>query len=238
MANWTDCTMRFLSEDEKTLKAIEKEAEKKEFCDYYIIDGEETEFFFNCSGKWNADYEWFKHTCEKYSVAGKLTDGEGTVSENEYDYLCPASIADYGKEYFIELYGESFESPEHAEYVLDALELTGDDRDEAMRYMVNVPRYRVEPTAELQAKMDKLFKGAPKIGTTAEETLVYCQINELIVAEAEPSKNGYRVTAFDDFTKQWVETEIILGDIELAEKLIFNEDVGSMKIDEDGNTVA
>ncbi len=199
MANWTDCTMRFLSEDEKTLKAIEKEAEKKEFCDYYIIDGEETEFFFNCSGKWNADY---------------------------------------GKEYFIELYGESFESPEHAEYVLDALELTGDDRDEAMRYMVNVPRYRVEPTAELQAKMDKLFKGAPKIGTTAEETLVYCQINELIVAEAEPSKNGYRVTAFDDFTKQWVEAEIILGDIELAEKLIFNEDIGSMKIDEDGNKVA
>jgi len=49
MANWTDCTMRFFSNDEKVLKKIEKEAEEKDFAEYSVNYFDCEEFSSSCS---------------------------------------------------------------------------------------------------------------------------------------------------------------------------------------------
>ena len=107
-----------------------------------------------------------------------------------------------------------------------------------MRYIVNDPRYCVKPSAKLREKFDSLFKDAPKIGTTTENCNIYCQIDEFLIIEAEPRNANYIATVFNQETKQWQEREFILGDIELAEKIIFNEDIGSSVLDEYGNKIA
>ncbi len=258
MANWSECYIKF-SGPEAKLNEIEKDAQKQNYVDYevnessYDPDDEDSfqddgELAIHLSGRWSGPSEWFESVCSKYEISGVYSDAEsgsnfytcityengGLFERVDTAYFSAESARDFGVDYFYYHFEDCYETVEDAEETLAVFEQLGSDRRETIKFIVNDERWKIEETEESVETMEKLFMGIASIGDTSGDAQVYIQIDDVYIIEANKSKDGFVVTAFNAKTNNWIEQEIILGDILLATVVRSRDELKNIYVNNNG----